>query len=166
MSYKRGKYRVVQELYWGTDIITIFEKKGTKISTEVRKNHIKGMYSVTEHGEIPLTEIEYIVFQLPEELSYKQLPHYKPYDGDNLTILEDGCELASFRHNFFARGIVMDLKHLGYIKYRWKSYSNEKGEYPLYVDARGWELLFNIGSTCLTLFHKAINLAANKIKRK
>lgn len=165
MKKTGSKHRVVQELSWGTDIITIFGKKGTKIYTEVRENHIKGMYSVTNQVETALTEIEYIVFEITDELSYKQLPHFKPRDGDVLTVAESGSELASFYFNFFARGIVMDLKHLGYVKYRWKSYSSDKGEYPVYVDARGWEIAFNLGSICMTLLHKGLYLLVKKLRQ-
>lgn len=148
------RHTEVIERGWGTEVVTLIGKKGTRLFIEERENHIKGMMQYSDQGEKLLTRMEYLVFQFPDLIERNKLPHVKHYDGDSFVDCEGRSEIASFRFNFFSRGVIGDLERLGYLKRVWKTYPKEKGEYPIYVNAYGWRFLYNIGSCLATCLHK------------
>lgn len=163
---KNKRFKETLDLAWGVDTFVLEGKKGTLIYKEERDNHIPGMMLVTNGGEFPLEKHDYLVFEIKDHIDYRILKNVHHHHGIVVTKTDYGTEVACHHPQVFHNGTLFKLEELGFIKRTWKTSSKEEGEYPGYVDAKGWQIVYNLGSILLTLIHKRLLLIKKKWQLK
>jgi len=145
-------YKDTVETAWSINKYRLKGRKGTRIYKEIRKNHIEGMVRVTKNGEFPLEHMEYLVFEIPERVDTKafhdtfiNLWHC----GLQVKEIEKGTEVSMHYPQVFHSGLIGKLVELGYVRQTWKEMDKDPSGYSLYVNARGWHILYNVCSLSL-----------------
>lgn len=162
----KSKYKETLDLAWSKDKFVLKGKKGTKIYLESRKNHISGMIRVTSKGEYPLNHHDYLVFEIQEKVEPDIMKNVWHHHGIVFTATDYGTEIACHHPQVFSNGILSKLEKHGYIRVTWKEYPKEVREYPLYVNPRGFQWIYNIGSVLFESFHKGVCRLVKRIKDK
>lgn len=128
-------------------------RKGVRVFKEKRPNHVEGMIRVTEEGELPLIEMDYLVIQIPDKIKIEELD-YDWYDGVQVNHLGNGIEISMHHPQVYTRPLLYQLRRMGFIKITCKEHIRGEGSY--YVNARGWQLLYNFFSMILNGIRKHI----------
>jgi len=163
---KKKVYKEVIERAWSVDRFVLKGRKGTKIYKEERENHIKGMKRVTSEGEVDLRRCDYLIFEVQGDINPKDIKNVYHYHGIVFTKKDYGTEVSCHHLQAFSNGMVRELEELGYVQQTWKESMKEKGEYPLYINPKGWQWLYNVGSVLMQGMHKGLLVLVKKQNKK
>lgn len=130
------------ESYYGYDLYTIKGTNGVSVRKEIRPNHIKGMMLVNENGRFPITEAEYLVFDLPIALDASERAILGRDVGMTYRATKTGCEVAFHTPQVFHMRPLRWLEKKGCIRLYWKQVDVEY--YPFYVNPTGWRIGYNL----------------------
>jgi hypothetical protein len=152
MNSERGvsmsnKYIEKLRFEWGTQkyIITA-KKKGILIYQDVRRNHVEGMVEMIDGEERKMIEHKYLVFDIPEDVDYDHFLEIEPERllGIEVRWFPGWTEVACHSPQAYECGLLEKLEELGYIAYVVKEIPYEKNEYPYYMNAKGWRVIYNL----------------------
>lgn len=154
MIQKRTHY--VTSIDYGAEIsrFTLIGLNGVTIFQEERDVSSRGWQRMDENNQMALVKSsKTLIVHFPMDVSHTDFLYYERYT-DELKKTETGWELVMLHDSAFSRLMLNDLEQKGYIKRRWKTFSKTAGEYPLYVNPTAWQVIFNIGSVCMSRMHQ------------
>lgn len=163
---KKSVYRELLELAWSKDSFVLKGRKGTMIYKEERENHIQDMRMVTKDGEFPLLNHDYLVFEINEKEDKSLLEGIYHHHGVTVKETSYGTEIACHHPQVFSNGILSNLEEKGYITRTWHTKSHEKGEGSYYVNAKGWQLLYNFVNMMGEFIYTAIQRLHSKMSKE
>lgn len=142
---RKDKYKEVIQVYDERETFILKGLRGTKIYKERRENHLKGMTVIRKGVEYPLTEYDYLVFEIEGEVDFSKIKD-KHYDhfvfSYKVNKINKVTEISSHHPFVFHSLLLIRLEELGYIKKTWKT--TEDGKYNMYVNARGLQIVNNL----------------------
>lgn len=170
MGMSRYQENVNTELAY-SEQHTLKGRKGTKVYAERRKNHLTNHFGYNGTVEYLLTEYDYLVFEIQgrlEDKELKALRYLNNHQWNGIVVKEqEGCtEIACHRPQVFSLGVLNKLDSWGYIHKTEKHVPNagESG-FSFYVNARGLQAFYNVGSALIYLFSVPIHLTKDWVKR-
>lgn len=163
MKNKNRIYKEVLAYFDYKNSYKIIGKNGTTIEKKNLNNHIKGMQSITADGkQHPMPTHDYLVFTCPKIKDEAFLIDLRLSYQHFLTIghTENETILSCHHPQIYSTSILLELQKQKLIKFTWKEFGGD--DFPAYINATGWQLLFNIGSAILT----GVRYLFRKLKKK
>lgn len=154
MSKNRERYEAYVDNKAEVSRFTLIGLNGVTIYQEERDVSERGWQRLDAHNQMtPVTSSKSLIIEFPMVVSSTDFYHYERYT-DDMKKTENGYELVMIHDSAFSRPILNDLERKGYIKRICKTYPKAKGEYPIYINPRGWQIAYNLGSEILSSVHQ------------
>ena len=141
-----NRYKEIMKTEWGTTRHVIRgKKKGILVYRGMRENHLHDRTKMREDSSSEEHTMDYLVFDIPDNLDGDQFLDIfdNGWTGLQIRWFAGWTEISCYYSEVFECGLLSKLQELGYIKYVQKEIPADKDDFPFYVNAKGWRLLYN-----------------------